>query len=133
MCETRTGERVLSLILAPILSRLRGFCLFIINSNHTIEIMQNNADVVKKFIFRYLSVPLPDGIGNILVNRTYKNKFNKIIELNKFSNNVCIIRIKEVQTCCLILINLSLISFILRSVSIRTSFRSSTAFSPFVF
>jgi hypothetical protein len=54
----------------------------------------NNADVVKKFIFRYLSVPLPDGIGNILVNRTNKYKSNKFIELNKFLNNVCIIRIK---------------------------------------
>jgi hypothetical protein len=52
----------------------------------------NNADVVKKFIFRYLSVPLPDGIGNILVNKTNKDKFNKFIELNKFLNNVCIIR-----------------------------------------
>ena len=32
----------------------------------------NNADVVKKFIFRYLSVPLTDGLWNILVN--IKNK-----------------------------------------------------------
>jgi hypothetical protein len=53
----------------------------------------NNAGVVKKFIFRYLSVPLPNGIENILVNRTNKDKFNKFIELNKFLNNVCIIRV----------------------------------------
>jgi hypothetical protein len=50
---------------------------------------------VKKFIFRYLSVPLPDSIENILVNRTNKDKFNKIIELNKFLNNVCIILVKK--------------------------------------
>jgi hypothetical protein len=31
-----------------------------------------NADVVEKFIFRYLSVPLTDGLSNILVN--IKNK-----------------------------------------------------------
>jgi hypothetical protein len=51
----------------------------------------NDADVVKKFIFRYLSAPLTDGFWNILVNITNKDKFNKIIELNKFLSNVCII------------------------------------------
>jgi hypothetical protein len=53
----------------------------------------NNADVVKKFIFRYLSAPLTDGFWNILVDITNKDKFNKFIELNKFLNNVCIIRV----------------------------------------
>jgi hypothetical protein len=39
---------------------------------------------VKKFIFRYLSVPLTDGVGNISVDITNKDIFNKFIELNKF-------------------------------------------------
>jgi hypothetical protein len=57
-----------------------------------IQIMQfNNADVVKKFIFRYLDLPLTDDSRNILVNLTEKNIPNKFIELNKFLNNVCII------------------------------------------
>jgi hypothetical protein len=49
---------------------------------------------VKKFIFRYLSAHLTDGIENILMNRANEDKFNKFIELNKFLNNVCIIRVK---------------------------------------
>jgi hypothetical protein len=49
------------------------------------QIMQfNNADVVKKFIFRYLDSPLTDGSRNILVNITDKDIPNKFIELNKF-------------------------------------------------
>jgi len=51
----------------------------------------HNADVVKKFIFRYLDLPLTDDSGNILVNITNKDIPNKIIELNKFLSNVCII------------------------------------------
>jgi len=51
----------------------------------------NNADVVKKFIFRYLDLPLTDGSGNILVNITDKDIPNKFIELNKFLSNVCIV------------------------------------------
>jgi hypothetical protein len=50
-----------------------------------------NADVVKKFIFRYLDSHLTNVLRNILVNKTYKDIPNKIIELNKFLNNVCII------------------------------------------
>ena len=52
----------------------------------------NNADVVRKFIFRYLSVPLTNSITNIFINRTDKNNLNKFIELNKFLGNVGIIR-----------------------------------------
>jgi len=53
----------------------------------------NNAGVVKKFIFRYLSVPLKDGYWNIFMDITNKDIPNKFIELNKFLNNVCIIRV----------------------------------------
>jgi hypothetical protein len=41
----------------------------------------HNADVVKKFIFRYLSVLLTDGLWNIFMNITNKDIPNKIIEL----------------------------------------------------
>jgi len=34
----------------------------------TQEMQVNNTDVVKKFIFRYLSVPLNNGITNIFIN-----------------------------------------------------------------
>jgi hypothetical protein len=56
----------------------------------------HNADVVKKFIFRYLSVPLTDGYWNIFMDITNKDIPNKsslrvVDELNKFLNNVCII------------------------------------------
>jgi len=37
----------------------------------------HNADVVKKFIFRYLSVPLIDGYWNIFMNITNKDIPNK--------------------------------------------------------
>jgi hypothetical protein len=53
----------------------------------------NNVDVVKKFIFRYLDLPLTNGSGNTLVNITDKDIPNKFIDLNKFLNNVCIIRV----------------------------------------
>jgi 5'-nucleotidase len=56
----------------------------------------NNAGVVKKFIFRYLDVPLTDGFRNIFLNITNRDIFNKIIELNKFLSNVCIIRVKQI-------------------------------------
>jgi hypothetical protein len=56
----------------------------------------DNADVVKKFIFRYLSVPLTNGIANIFINRTNKNNLDIFIELNKFLSNVCIIRLNEI-------------------------------------
>jgi len=36
-----------------------------------------NADVVRKFIFRYLSVPLTDGLWNIFINITNKDITNK--------------------------------------------------------
>jgi len=55
----------------------------------------HNADVVKKFIFRYPDLPLTDGSRNILVNLTNKDIPNKIIELNKFLNNVCIIWVNQ--------------------------------------
>jgi len=55
----------------------------------------NNADVVNKFIFRYLNVPLTDGFRYILVSITNKDIFNKFIELNKFLSNVCIIRVNK--------------------------------------
>jgi hypothetical protein len=35
--------------------------------------------IVKKIVFRYLSVPLTDGFWNILVNITIKDVFNKFI------------------------------------------------------
>ena len=54
----------------------------------------NNADVVKKFIFRYLDLPLTNGSRSILLNITNKDIPNKFIELNKFLYNVCIIWIK---------------------------------------
>jgi hypothetical protein len=38
----------------------------------------NNADVVRKFIFRYLSVPLTYGLRNILVSITNKDTPNKL-------------------------------------------------------
>jgi hypothetical protein len=38
----------------------------------------HNADVVKKFIFRYLSVPLTDGYWNILMDITNKDIPNKL-------------------------------------------------------
>jgi hypothetical protein len=61
-------------------------------TNELNPIMQfNNADVVKKFIFRYLDLPLTNGSRNILVNITNKDIPNKFIELNKFLNNACII------------------------------------------
>ncbi|HKZ56897.1 MAG TPA: hypothetical protein VJ024_04255, partial [Thermodesulfovibrionales bacterium] len=42
------------------------------------RIMQfNNADVVKKFIFRYLSVPLTDGYWNIFMDITNKDIPNR--------------------------------------------------------
>ena len=55
--------------------------------------IKDNADVVEKFIFRYLDLPLTNGSGNILVKITDKDIPNKFIELNKFLNNVCIIRV----------------------------------------
>ena len=57
--------------------------------------IKDNADVVEKFIFRYLDLPLTNGSGNILVNITDKDIPNKFIELNKFLNNVCIIRVNK--------------------------------------
>ena len=56
----------------------------------------HNADVVKKFIFRYLNVPLTNGLWNIFMNITDKDIPNKsslrvVDELNKFLSNVCII------------------------------------------
>jgi hypothetical protein len=38
----------------------------------------NNADVVKKFIFRYLDLPLPNGSRNILLNITNKDIPNNL-------------------------------------------------------
>jgi hypothetical protein len=55
----------------------------------------HNADVVKKFIFRYLDSPLTDGLRNILVNITHKDIPEKFIELNKFLSNVCFIWAKN--------------------------------------
>jgi len=52
---------------------------------------------VKKFIFRYLDLPLTNGSGNILVNIMNKDILNKFIELNKFLSNVCIIRVNEIN------------------------------------
>jgi len=51
----------------------------------------HNADVVKKFIFRYLNIPLTDGLWNIFMDITNKDIPKQIIGLNKFLNNVCII------------------------------------------
>jgi len=53
---------------------------------------------VKKFIFRYLNLPLIDDIWNILMTKTNRDIFNKIIELKKFLNNVCIIRVKVITS-----------------------------------
>jgi len=47
----------------------------------TLKTHLHNANVVKKFIFRYLDLPLNNDSGNILVNITNKNIPNKIIEL----------------------------------------------------
>jgi len=55
----------------------------------------NSADVVKKFIFRYLDLPLTNGSRNVLVNITNKDIFNKFIELNKFLNNVCAVWVDQ--------------------------------------
>jgi hypothetical protein len=57
----------------------------------------NNADVVKKFIFRYLDLPLTNGSRNILVIITNKDILNKFIELNKFLSNVCIIKVNIIE------------------------------------
>jgi len=38
----------------------------------------HNADVVKKFIFRYLSVPLTDSSWNIFMDTTNKDISNKL-------------------------------------------------------
>ncbi len=43
----------------------------------TLLMKLNNADVVKKFIFRYLDLPLPNNLWNILVNITNKDIPNK--------------------------------------------------------
>jgi hypothetical protein len=67
--------------------------IFNTSAINPIYINPDNTDVVKKFIFRYLSVPLTDGTRNILVNITNKDKFNKFIELNKFLSNICIIQL----------------------------------------
>jgi len=53
--------------------------------------------VVKKFIFRYLDLPLTNSSENILVKITNKDILNKFIELNKFLSNVCIIRGKSFE------------------------------------
>jgi hypothetical protein len=55
---------------------------------------------VKKFIFRYLSVPLTDGYSNIFMHITNKDIPNNsslrvVDELNKFLNNVCIIWVNK--------------------------------------
>jgi hypothetical protein len=50
---------------------------------------------VRKFIFRYLDLPLTNGLRNILVDIAEKDILNKFIELNKFLNNVCIIRVND--------------------------------------
>ena len=42
----------------------------------TQKMQLHNADVVKKFIFRYLSVPLTDGYWNIFMNITNKDISN---------------------------------------------------------
>ncbi len=46
------------------------------NLPFTQKMQLNNADVVKKLIFRYLSVPLTNGITNIFIRRTNKNNFD---------------------------------------------------------
>jgi len=56
-------------------------------------VRMKDADVVKKFIFRYLSVPLTDGCWNNLVRITKENHFNNIIELNKFLNNEPLVKV----------------------------------------
>ena len=38
----------------------------------------NNGDIVKKFIFRFLSVPFMNDKRNIFVRITIKNNFNKL-------------------------------------------------------
>jgi hypothetical protein len=43
---------------------------------HSYSSEEYDADVVKKFIFRYLSVPLTNGYRNILVVITNKDIFN---------------------------------------------------------
>jgi hypothetical protein len=43
----------------------------------TRKVHLHNADVVKKFIFRYLSVPLTDGLWNIFMIITNKDIPNK--------------------------------------------------------
>jgi hypothetical protein len=37
---------------------------------HTCLLKKDNADVEKKFIFRFLSVLLPNGIGNVFIKKT---------------------------------------------------------------
>ena len=53
-----------------------------------------NSDKYPDDISGYLDLPLTDGSRNILANITNKDILNKFIESNKFSNNVCIIRVK---------------------------------------
>ena len=48
----------------------------------------NSADVVRKIIFRYISVPFTDGVASISIQKAMKDIL-KIIELNNFSSNVC--------------------------------------------
>jgi hypothetical protein len=55
---------------------------FLFNPNNafwglTRKMHLHNADVVKKFIFRYLSVPLTDGYWNIFMDITNKDIPNK--------------------------------------------------------
>jgi len=50
---------------------------------------------VKKIIFRYLRVSLPDGLRTIFVNTTKKDIAKNLIELNKFLNKVCIIQANQ--------------------------------------
>jgi len=41
----------------------------------TQKLQLNNADVVKKFIFRYLNGPLTDDVWNILMIKTNRDNF----------------------------------------------------------
>jgi len=50
---------------------------------------------VKRFIFRYISVPASDGVKEYFLIISEKDISNKFIELNKSLNNICIFRVKR--------------------------------------
>jgi hypothetical protein len=52
--------------------------IYLVMNQLALKMHLYNADVVKKFIFRYLSLPLNDGFCNIFMDITNKDIPNKL-------------------------------------------------------